>query len=1172
MDLPDLYLRKPHEEPYANMGKAEEQIKHLITRDKKFQKQKLRSDPSRDISHLKDQKKSLKKIPPLPLPTDISNLRSLMQTSNSRGIQIAVSPSGISHLTCTHKECIERVVSHNSSRRIFSKSSSRMIVSGANSPILEKFPLSEREPLGSPSGIQGIESLYEWFRVMKTQCEDEEATKLVYTMCARELLRQVSVQSTLRGKLLQEIIEMQPFVFGQQWEKLNNEFQAYKGEQEQFVQVLEKKYKEEMMRRDLELQGLLEKIRKIEIEKEEFVGLMETYKRALGNIQKKYLDSEDVWKTRMIKFVDQVKKSQGAGKKFNVLDVIRMRNFGNAEKDEEFKLFVESLSYVDDEGYESEEEFFKFKEQIIDEKLLKQEGKDKRRNTIFASDQSVQVCQEDFEKMKENSEKLIENKVSINENEIKLNENDLKTNQNLININELNLKTDENDLKVNELILNTQELEIPLVYIISPQVPLDPNETPQEIPTIFLESSVGSEIINEETENKPEIFIEEDIDLSNRINEAPSYAEESKDHFQNPEPENTFFNLSRRLQTPIDQITQTEDILFQNYLSKLSQIEGIISLARPEEIHQIQSSLQYLLQSDQSSEKNSPKKVVFKPLKRSSSDKLSVILEPIQKILARASPDINQSAISDGQKDIKQQVSEVVNSIHYLNSSILQKQQDLSNIERKIQQKSSILQVLSSKKVLNDSLISEHRKSGPILSDISRTLKSTRIKKKFSEKGELLNITPWDEGYEVGYGDGKIQGFLKALERIQETDMTDEIDTDDIEINESRPISKRKNSKGKIATRFMEFNFHVPTKNKVKKIHPGPMILEKFLNRSLERIKMRSTLSRKNLNRILAVIYNISVQRINSDNNSNLVIVTYDEFYGRYGLKSVCDKKFLEFVASIVSNSEYKRCLMYMRLIKYGELISSYSYSKYSLFLYLSCYQFIHSSKLGIHFSSDEDDKLMVPLLRVNECVKEKLEHLTDKSIMTSILSKIEQKSVLDPKKINVNGMVELELTLEIILDTYEAYISTIWKGLSLCLKAMGQQAKHSILNFDFFIICRFLNKPLKEVTKEVAVEDIYLSCIKFNLTREVEVLKLVPSLNKNELFGKLARNKETIFQHIENLKGLEDKYLTYEPSVWRLRFEILENYLDSDVFLSNLAWAMYEQELNRVFPSIFFE
>jgi hypothetical protein len=693
------------------------------------------------------------------------------------------------------------------------------------------------------------------------------------------------------------------------------------------------------------------------------------------------------------------------------------------------------------------------------------------------------------------------------------------------------------------------------------------NESKDELPLIFVENSNGS-VLFEENEKNSEILIENEEE-NEKIHEAPSFAEESREDLIAPEPEGTFFNASKQKSLGLDQMVQTEDLLFQRYLEKLQNIEELISSAKPEEVQQIQSALQFLLQNDQSNSQTASRRVSFKSpkiIKRSNSDKLSVILEPIQRIL-NATPDPSRSV--SPAKDVKNQVSDLMNSINYLNSALFEKQQNLLNIEKKIQQKSSILHVLSKKKTGNSAL-KDRKGSATLISDASSVQKSTRIKKKFTETLENEN-TPWDEGYEVGYGDGKIQGFLKALEKIQETDLTDEIDADDIEGNDSRPLYKRKASKGKITTKFMEFNFHVPSKVKAKKIHPGPIILEKFLNRPLDRIKMRSTLSRKNLNKILPIIYNSAIPRVNSDASTSLIEVTYDEFYGRYGLKSVCDKKFLEFVASIVSNSEFKRCLMFMRLIRFGEVISSYSYSKYSLALYLNCYQFINNSKLGIHFASDDEDKIMVPLIRVTECAKDKFDSISDKTLVAGIITKIEQKAIVDPKKINVNGLVELELALEIILDMYEKYINSIWKGISICLKALGQQGKHTILSNDFYIIGRLLGKNFKDLSKEVNVEDMYLMCIRLNIGNEAEVLKTATNFSKNELFDRIIKYKEKILNFIDGMKGLEEKHGTYEFNIWRLRIEIVENYLDSDVFLANLAWKMYEVEISRLTSEISF-
>ena len=171
------------------------------------------------------------------------------------------------------------------------------------------------------------------------------------------------------------------------------------------------------------------------------------------------------------------------------------------------------------------------------------------------------------------------------------------------------------------------------------------------------------------------------------------------------------------------------------------------------------------------------------------------------------------------------------------------------------------------------------------------------------------------------------------------------------------------------------------------------------------------------------MIYNTAIQKITIEGNTTLVEVAYDEFYGRYGLKSTCDKKFLEFIASIISNSEYIRCLMFMRLLRIGEILSTYSYSKDSLVLYLSCLSFINNSKLGIYFASDDEDKIMIPAIRMQDCIKEKLDTYADRTILSSISNKIERKIVPDPRKINPGGLIELEIGLEIILDTYERYI-----------------------------------------------------------------------------------------------------------------------------------------------------
>jgi len=94
---------------------------------------------------------------------------------------------------------------------------------------------------------------------------------------------------------------------------------------------------------------------------------------------------------------------------------------------------------------------------------------------------------------------------------------------------------------------------------------------------------------------------------------------------------------------------------------------------------------------------------------------------------------------------------------------------------------------------------------------------------------------PWDEGYSAGYSDGKTQGFLSAIEEIKEA--AEFSDSEDLE---TKPfISRKKSGKVKFFTKFLEFNFHIPIKAKAKKVHPGPILLEKFLTQPLSKIKLR---------------------------------------------------------------------------------------------------------------------------------------------------------------------------------------------------------------------------------------------------------------------------------------------------------------------------------------------
>mmetsp|Transcript_20508 Transcript_20508/g.20461 ORF Transcript_20508/g.20461 Transcript_20508/m.20461 type:complete len:84 (+) Transcript_20508:621-872(+) len=64
-----------------------------------------------------------------------------------------------------------------------------------------------------------------------------------------------------------------------------------------------------------------------------------------------------------------------------------------------------------------------------------------------------------------------------------------------------------------------------------------------------------------------------------------------------------------------------------------------------------------------------------------------------------------------------------------------------------------------------------------------------------------------------------------------------------------------------------------------------------------------------------------------SEEVDSLLEETYDIFITKYGLKSIGDKKFLEFVASLIKNSSGRRAMIYLRFLGCGEKLGSTNYS-----------------------------------------------------------------------------------------------------------------------------------------------------------------------------------------------------------------------------------------------------
>jgi len=502
--------------------------------------------------------------------------------------------------------------------------------------------------------------------------------------------------------------------------------------------------------------------------------------------------------------------------------------------------------------------------------------------------------------------------------------------------------------------------------------------------------------------------------------------------------------------------------------------------------------------------------------------------------------------------DLKQSLMDLVDSAGILAAKCELQKEEIHELNEQLEIKATVLHEITEKGLNKISSKTDYNL-------IEGFGKSPITKKRtLALEGENDN---WAEGYEIGFEEGKIQGYLGLVERVKSNmKYQDVLNSSLLQKSDSEKsvLLKRKISKN--STKFSEFNFHVPIRSPDKKKSiPVLPILERFFQLPLNKIKLKSTVSRKNINKILIIVYNEAFFRLTNEGAVNLIELTFDEFLSKYSIKTASEKKFLEFMASVVSSSEYKRSSMYLRLISFSHLISVSHYSKYSVNFYIICTHFLYNSKIGIFLGNEEDDKIMIPVIRVVECMKEKLESYSDRSLMQEIFKEIDKISQPDPKKINAGGLIELELVMETILDKYENYCKGYVKGVSICLKAIGYESISIITWIDVQIVLRFFGKGYKEFVKDSGVDEFIMFCIKVNICHEEEVFKL---------FEESEENFSSVLEYIKAAINqshfiTKSKFLTSEN--WTNRLSVLESLSYEDPDLALIGSILYKSEIDRV-------
>jgi hypothetical protein len=1142
-------------------------IKLLLQEDSKRLLEKLSQNPfTRDISHIQDKIQQPKISLPI-LPTDLQTLKKLSESFNSPKYK--------------SKDSTENILQFNKKTK--------------ENELPETF---ERHMLGHPTGRQDIKELCTWFNSMLETYRDAdlETIELIYETCTKEIIRQVSVHCIERGELLQLLFTYQPEIYKKKQEIIFQDVANAKVDHEKKIQDLKLKYKKIIDQTEEKLKLALNLSTAYKNEAEKLSKELYVDKKKYADLIKKYSEDERAWKQKNLMLLQRLKRNYTVTpKQIHPLSVLNLKKeFLDSEPDVGDNRMITEEVFVSEfeespennpgkffrdlyPGYEmvdSETEYDKA--DFESDNLAGNQEKD-RDSPINPLEIQAKYPYEDIE----NQIKLIENL----EKEIKAQEKVLERNGKLI----------ENKKKINQM--DTIKNQIKIIEDQS--------------------KSIKNSELNENTEKlSPNLDILEMItEKSSVYNLNPQIPIKNKPINLNSSKQN-FGATGNPLKTL--ELSNTSSISINSYIRPhVLKYDSENDLVEDHSSSDRKANEQNLLDisARSKSQSNIPKFFATVESQKTQNKK-----KPQRFIFTSTKPPKDpQESQKLHQKDLEWQ-----QKVNLLNQQLKEKENIIAEYSKNLNSSNSnLMNRLKLEKANNFVLklprgLSSSKDPTPRPSSRALYPGNNTDEKEFIDDTLMPNgcdSYSWKTGYFSGYEKGRKDGIREGeILGIEERDFDGQKESNSLEEEYSDPEVKRKsvenllipdilkristfkyNSSKKLSkdvTKIINFQFYKQT-IQPKKQHPVNSVLLHFLSKSTESILSKCTLSRKIVNKIIHGTYtNCLVKLKNGDEIDSLTEQIYDDFYQKYGLKSVSDKRFTEFISSLMNYSDYRRVLVFLKFLGCSRKLNYADYTKLTFLYYLNALQFMLNAKIGIVIAfEDIADKQMFPTQRAIECVKERIEWFVDKNTLDSVISAIQAQSEVDNKGINLAGLVELELVLEMIIEHYEEYQKNVKNGLINVLNAIC--CEESLLSYEFLMIVRHIsfdrlefieeeqkidyNKKinffqlLKELeTKEsLTIEEVTNKCTENNLLKFTDLKKfLEPSLDLNhqKVLAEIKLDRDYYENIASEIGSYGKRYKSLDGDQFLAKMHLIADTCEEkDPWVSLLGWKIFQAELQRV-------
>ena len=349
-------------------------------------------------------------------------------------------------------------------------------------------------------------------------------------------------------------------------------------------------------------------------------------------------------------------------------------------------------------------------------------------------------------------------------------------------------------------------------------------------------------------------------------------------------------------------------------------------------------------------------------------------------------------------------------------------------------------------------------------------------------------------------------------------------------------------------------------------------LLGRLLSKSLKWIKKKATMSKKMVNKLMSSFYMSYYLRF--DFSVSLLYFIYDDFLQKSGLKKAGEKKFVQFISSLISFHHSRRAKVFLQFISAGKIINEPNFSQFSLKFYLDCMNFMQTARIGISYIDDTLDKILLPLIRCVECVKEKLEDI-DKAAVSRTINLVEKEAVPDPKKINNGGLVDNEFVLESIIMVYEEHQKNIMQGIDLILRSINYNEDQSVITKDeAYGLIRILY-PLKLEEFDacfsmeiIQIDDFCMFCIEKSIfsLKEINNFLEYDRENKEETEIIIDDGVKEVYSLLNRVQSLGNiaKPLSIEKLEMKLRVLTTER-RNRDQYEILLALFIFKNQLLRI-------